>query len=309
MSSNSMSIPEASFYGRELELRRLREFVGQPGTGLLCVRGRRRVGKSRLLEKFHDEQRRSFFVEGRWNESLSIARRRVANEWDAFIGEPVLSSLSPRYLSWDRIFDAIVSYAASSAENLVIVFDEIQWLDKRGGAFVGTLKAKWSSLQRTQRLKVIIAGSSNKFFRDNVEQQDSPLRGLRTVSDVVVHPFSLGEVKRYWFPQWTYEEVALGYMMLGGVPYYLERVALQQEENFFRAINGAVFTAGSIFLDEFGETLNLEFTKSSRNTITKILGSLGQDGATQDVIIKKTNLSESTMHDALAKLLDYGLIF
>ena len=51
---------QAPFIGRELELERLRGFLKKRSASLIVVRGRRRIGKCRLLAEF-GKQMTSFF--------------------------------------------------------------------------------------------------------------------------------------------------------------------------------------------------------------------------------------------------------
>ncbi|MDC0358760.1 ATP-binding protein [Oligoflexia bacterium] len=296
-----------SFFGRRDELRRLQEFLQQDGTGLLCVRGRRRIGKTSLLEALNGKHAHSFFFYGASEESDRNARARFAVEWDAFTKQQSLSLLTAHARTWAVIFDHICQYAKNSEQDLLLIFDEVQWLQKKRSDFVGTLKGKWSQLQQTSTLKLIISGSSNKFFQKQVDHPNAALRGLRTSADIEVMPFSLTEVRKYWFPHWTNEQICLLYMMIGGVPYYLERIS-PNEPNFLRAINNAVFSASSIFLDEIEAVLNLEFTQASKKNVIRVLSALGQDGSTQENIREKTGLADGTLASLLNRLQDYKII-
>ena len=169
------------------------------------------------------------------------------------------------------------------------------------------LKKAWLSWEKLGNIKAIICGSSNRFFDDKTAQASSVLRGLRTHADVWVRPFSLGEVRRHFFPQWGHEEIALLYMMVGGVPYYLNQIP--DIKNFIKAINTAFFTQSTIFIDELDEILNLDFSRASRARIRRLLASLGQEGKTVANICRATGISESSVRENIEKLVDYGLVF
>jgi len=96
-------------------------------------------------------------------------------------------------------------------------------------------------------------------------------------------------------------------MMTGGVPYYLARIP--RDGNFIRAINKTFFTRDTIFLDEFREVINLEFTRESARTAETILAALGQDGSTLDNIRRKTSISnESTVRTMIGQLLEFEIL-
>ena len=96
-------------------------------------------------------------------------------------------------------------------------------------------------------------------------------------------------------------------MMVGGVPYYLNQIPTAK--NFINSINKAFFTSSTIFFDELDEVINLEFNKSSRKKVRKILAALGQQGKTIAAISRSTGIPESSVHESIGKLLDYGLVF
>ena len=53
-----------TFYGRERELRLLNEQTEQGKAGLVVIRGRRRIGKSRLAEQFRSSYPKAYTFVG-----------------------------------------------------------------------------------------------------------------------------------------------------------------------------------------------------------------------------------------------------
>ena len=295
------------FVGREEELRRLTEFCGAPGSGLMHLRGRRRIGKSWLLLELQRCQGGLYF-QGEQDSSTRKLQSSLAQLWDDHVGQQYLGLFRLRDLSWDRIFAAISDHARQQPKQVfVLMFDEIHWIAKKNSGFMSKLKKAWLSWEKLGNIKAIICGSSNRFFDDKTAQASSVLRGLRTHADVWVRPFSLGEVRRHFFPQWGHEEIALLYMMVGGVPYYLNQIP--DIKNFIKAINTAFFTQSTIFIDELDEILNLDFSRASRARIRRLLASLGQEGKTVANICRATGISESSVRENIEKLVDYGLVF
>ncbi len=298
------------FYGRQKELHELQTFFSIKGPGFTHLRGRRRIGKTELLKKIQRDNTFCFYFMGRYDESNRETLKRFAREWDAFTQEKVLTRLKISELNWDECFLSIKKYLKNIKKGvyLILLFDEIQWLAKKGVGFTGLLKEHWVEWKQIGKIKVIISGSSNRFFHQFTDGDIAILRGLKTHSTIWVRPFSLAEVKQYYFPQWKDEEICLIYMMIGGVPYYLENV--RQDTNFIRAVNISFFCKSTIFLEEVEAMLKLETsTIGSRSKIKQILGCLGQDGATEATIVKKTKLTQDYVHKTIDRLLDYELIF
>jgi predicted AAA+ superfamily ATPase len=296
-----------TFFGRENELQQLSEFLRAPGSGFLHLRGRRRVGKSWLLMELQGRSG-GFYFQGEQDSTTKQLQTTMAAGWDEYVGQKNLSLIRQRDLTWDRIFSAITDHARLHPDRtFLLMFDEIHWIARRNSGFVSKVKRAWLSWEKTGNIKVIICGSSNRFFDDKTGTACSILRGLRTHSDIWVRPFSLGEVQRYYFPEWSDEEICLVYMMAGGVPYYLNQIPAAK--NFINSINKAFFTSSTIFFDELDEVINLEFNKSSKTRVRKILAALGQEGKTTAAISRSTGIPESSVHETVDKLVDYGLVF
>jgi AAA+ ATPase superfamily predicted ATPase len=295
------------FVGRKNELKRLSEFYRMQGAGFLHLRGRRRIGKSWLLIEYQT-QAGGLYFQGEQDSTTKELQSTMAHLWDEYVGKKRLSIIRQRDLTWDRIFSDITEYAIQHAEQtILLIFDEIQWIAKKNSGFTSKIKNAWLSWEKTGNIKVIICGSSNKFFDDKTARESSVLRGLRTHSDIWVRPFSLSEVKQYFYPEWSHEEISLIYMMIGGIPYYLNRIIYTK--NFINAINKSFFTRSTIFLDEIDEIINLEFNKSSKERIRALISALGQEGKTIANICRSTGISESSVRENIEKLVDYGLVF
>lgn len=295
------------FFGRDAELAQLHEYVNSPHSEFVVVRGRRRIGKSWLLAQFAEEVNAISF-QGDDDSSSSKLLKKFAAEWQRASGDDSLSIIRVTELSWIRAFRAMTNWFRSHPDTKhVIIFDEIQWIAKRKSGFLGQLKEAWVDWEQLGNVKIIICGSSQRFFTSKTASETSVLHRMRTVSDLRVLPFSLAEIRRHYFPDWTEEQICLVFMMTGGVPYYLARIP--REANFIRAINKTFFTRKTIFLDEFREVINLEFTRESARTAEKILAALGQDGSTVANIRKKASIAnESTVRTMIDQLLEYEIV-
>jgi AAA+ ATPase superfamily predicted ATPase len=290
--------------GRQAELALIGEFLNQNGSGLTYLRGRRRIGKSLLLKHVQNQHPHAFYFVGLQDSTTRATLRLFAEKWDQFCGDTELTDISSSKLNWERVFTAITRKARVS--KIVLLFDEIQWIAKERSGFMGLLKVAWEDWKSTGNVKLVLCGSSNNFFFKKTGGEEKILRGLKTFAEIWVRPFSLKEVKQYYFPEWTHEQVCLLYMMVGGIPYYLEQFV--DRKNFIRSINKTLFTQSSIFLDEMQEVLKLEFKSRGLEKAAAVLSVLGVQGTTEAQVVKKTGLAQSTAHEVLDTLVDYDLI-
>ncbi len=292
------------FFGRELELKELQDRIKKNGSSFFAVKGRRRIGKSTLLRNAMESCVDGFYFFGIQGESNASLLRRFAAQWGKFSGSP-LAKLAPRFLQWQEVVDDIKSHVAS--HKLVIVLDEIQWIHTLKNGFNGYLKDLWESTKGTRNIKIIISGSSRRYFAEHVENQNSTLYGLKTHGAIIVPPFSLDEVRRFYFPKWNVEQAALVYMMVGGIPYYLENVAYG--DNFMRAVEQTFFVKSSLFLEEAREILSTEYRR--RPMIDKVmltLSALARGIVSEENLCKSIKVSQPNMNQILAFLLDLGFI-
>ncbi len=245
-----------------------------------------------------------FYFFGIQGESNGNLLRRFVAQWGIF-SDSSLVKLAPRFLQWQEVVDDIKKYVAS--HKLVIVLDEIQWIHTLKNGFNGYLKDLWESTKGTGNIKVIISGSSRRYFSEHVENQNSTLYGLKTHGAIVVPPFALDEVRRFYFPKWSLEQAALVYMMVGGIPYYLENVAYG--DNFMRAVENTFFVKSSLFLEEAREILSTEYRR--RPMVDKVmltLAALARGIVREENLCKTLKVSQPNMNQILSFLLDLGFI-
>lgn len=282
-------------------------FENSEQSEFVYFKGRRRVGKSTLLKKVSQENPYIFYFMGYKDERYVHLLSRFAEEWEQFTARNKLTEIKLERLSLTKIFEEITSYIKSHPTRRVgLFFDEIQWLAKGQNGFIGIIKQYWVEWERLQNTIVIICGSSQKFFMEQTGGEEKLLRGLRTRADIHLKSLSLAEVKKHYVPRWSQTEIALLYMMMGGLPYYWNQVP--QSIPFLQAINSIFFHKNSIFINEIDELLGLEFNKKGLINVKKILLNIGPSGTTQNALLKKSRLPPSSISEILEKLFQYKII-
>ncbi|CRK60864.1 archaeal ATPase, fused to C-terminal DUF234 domain [Alloactinosynnema sp. L-07] len=149
-----------SFVGRKQELAQLAAelaVVGESGRCLL-LRGRRRVGKSRLVEEFID---RAGVPSVFYSASGGPSDRELAQ----FADEVLASDLPNRSLfadvglhSWDAAL-RLLAEAVPATEPSVVVIDELPYLVVADPAFEGTLQRVWDRVLSRKPVLLILVGS------------------------------------------------------------------------------------------------------------------------------------------------------
>lgn len=117
------------FVDRELEMRTLEREYAKKEASLVIVYGRRRVGKTTLLNEFAKDKKTIYFLATQESESINrdLFREKAAEFTQ---NEVLMNAVVDR---WDTIFKAIVS--AGGQDRIVVVLDEFQYLGRTNPAF------------------------------------------------------------------------------------------------------------------------------------------------------------------------------
>lgn len=205
---------DAPFIGRERELGELEDLYAQEKFQLFVLYGRRRVGKTTLLNEFCRGKDAIFY-----SAELSSDRWNLEHFSSAVYEHYGEAGLSP-FSSWA---DALCHIRDRQAgRRLVLVIDEFPYLARRGGAILSELQNLIDHSLLGSRLFIILCGSYMGFMEKEVLGSKSPLFGRRTGQ---LHMKSLDYRESIRFLDGFGDEDKLRlYGAFGGTPMYLQQV-------------------------------------------------------------------------------------
>lgn len=276
------------FIGREKERKLLEDYIASEQSEFIAVYGRRRVGKTFLIQKVIGN-RYAYYVAGMNNVSLALQLSNFMR------GMKRYESDVKTVKTWLDAFVALEEYLDSLPEGRKIVFiDEMPWMDTPRSNFISGLEHFWNSWASWRNdIKLIVCGSATSWIINNLIKSRGGLHN-RVTHKISLQPFTLRECREYFVAKGfrlSNKQIAECYMVLGGVPFYLSKMdkALSVAQNIDRLI----FDRTGELHDEF-QTLYNSLYKNATNHI-KIVTALANKGIglCRKDIIAKTSLPDN----------------
>lgn len=212
------------FIGRERELNALERLYQSNKFEFAVIYGRRRVGKTALINKFIDDKNAIYFMGVESN-----AKQNLEN-----LSKSIMEYVSGTEI--DSIFSSFQSaleyvFKLSEKERIILAIDEYPYVARSSKSLASTLQLLIDKYKDKSKLMLILCGSSMSYMEDHVLAYKAPLYGRRTAQMKLV-PFDFEETCRY-FKNFSDEDKALIYGVVGGTPQYLLQIEdnLSVEEN------------------------------------------------------------------------------
>lgn len=233
------------FFGREHELELLSRFLKKPTAGLAVCCGRRRIGKSTLIE--HAAKEYPFFEFYGLSPREGITNKNQLDHFSRTLSKH-FSVPFINFSDWQEAFDMLASLTRQG--RYVIFLDEISWMGGKDKDFPGKLKGVWDTrFKKNPDLKLILCGSVSSWISENILKSKGFVGRVSLTIDLKELPLS--EANRFWSktPYISAFEKFKILCVIGGVPRYLEEIDphIDAEKN----IKQLAFTAGGLLADEF----------------------------------------------------------
>ena len=232
------------FIGRAQELSRLRALMEKKAASFVVINGRRRVGKSRLIEEYGTGFDQFYYFEGLPPEQGVGSKEQLA-EFSRLLAQkfkiPLIS-----YQDWGDAFWMLGERVQKG--RILLVFDEISWMSGDDPTFLGKIKNIWDqSLKKNHQLVFILCGSASSWIDKNI-LSSSGFVG-RISYTLTLGPLPLKDCNSFWPKNVSAHEKLKILSVIGGIPKYLEEINPKKsaEEN----IKNLCFTPGGFLVDEF----------------------------------------------------------
>ena len=253
--------------GRAKEIHMMQGLKESPKSEFLAVYGRRRVGKTYLIRYVYETD----FVFQLTGQSNNKLQWQLGNFHRSLVRQyPTKESITPAK-NWFDAFQSIMDLIeASDKPKKVIFLDELPWLDTPQSGFISALEHFWNSWASARRdIILIVCGSSASWIINKLINNKGGLHN-RITKRIKLEPFNLAETEAFFKNKnsaFERYQIAQLYMVLGGIPFYLEMVDIGQSA--VQNINNLCFDSNGELRTEF-DNLYTSLFKKAQDHVTVI---------------------------------------
>ncbi len=203
------------FIGRERELETLNSKYSSGKFEFAVIYGRRRVGKTALINEFIKDKDAIFFTGVETNATQNLENfSKCIMEYSIVL--PANSVFSSFQAALEYVFEL------AKTKRIVLVIDEYPYVARASKSLASTLQLLIDKNKDASKLFLILCGSSMSYMEDQVLAYKAPLYGRRT-AQLKIEPFDFFKSSLF-FKNFSNEDRALAYGIIGGTPQYLIQI-------------------------------------------------------------------------------------
>lgn len=238
------------FINRESELSHLEEDYAKDVPRFIVLYGRRRIGKTALIEEFAKGKKDFiYFLADQQTQTQQI--ESFKQQVYEYIHDDFLQKT--RFDNWDQFFSYLTKILPKD-KRFIIGIDEITYLIKSAPAFLSILQKYWDTFFSKTKIFLIVSGSLVGMMIREVLNYDSPLYGRRT-SQIHLKAFDFKNASIF-LKNFAIEERVTLYSIIGGVAKYLLMI---EERNIGDFISKKIIEKEGFFYQEGIFLLSQEF--------------------------------------------------
>lgn len=284
------------FIGRENELQFLNDAYQSDKAEFIVLYGRRRVGKTELLNEFCKDKDCIFYTCREYTDKKqlqSFTDKVHSYKIPAFEYVDCFSD-------WEKAFSSVLQIQTNSKKLLII--DEFPYACKINESIPSILQVLWDEKLRHENIMIVLCGSAMSFIEKKLLAEKNPLYG-RTTGIYKMKPLPFTDALKF-FPNFSNEDKLIAYAILGGIPHYLKQFnnKLSLEDNIKRNI----LRKGCTLYNEIEFLLKQELRETAvYNTIIDAIA-LGNNSFSD--ILGKTQLEKSKLSVYIKNLIEISII-
>lgn len=276
------------FVGRESELKTLEKCRRQKKSMFIVCSGRRRIGKSRLIQQWGKSFTAFYEFQGLHPLAGRTERAQLAhfaNRLKIYFKRPQMT-----FNSWIEAFSELDRLLPK--RQTLIFFDEISWMGHGSETFTGELKDAWDTIfKKHPHLVLVAAGSVSSWIEKNILQNSNFLG--RVSLQMVLDELPLQVIAEFWGQQKNLVsayDVCKTAAIFGGIPLYLESINPMESPD--QNIKRLCFDPSGYLVSEYEKIFSDIFTRRSE-IYKRIVLSLSESPANLTQLAKRMKVGKS----------------
>ncbi len=240
------------FVGREKELYDLNQLHQASESKLSVIYGRRRIGKSCLVDHFMSGKKHLRF-EGLEQGRTKAQIAQFVLDLSQQTGDELLKQV--KLNSWEPVLDYLTQFFSRTQDKYILFLDEFQWLAVNQTKLVSLLKKYWDQHWSKQNVMLILCGSVCSYMAKRVISSKA-LYG-RINWELCLTPLNPIESYQLLGEKRNADEVLQYLQILGGIPKYLKEV--DTRKSFDQNINQMLFTGSGVLANDYSKIFYSQF--------------------------------------------------
>ena len=274
--------------GRKKEINDLRSYYESGRPELIAIYGRRRVGKTFLVDMLFGEEF-AFHVTGMSNGTKKDQLKNFNLALRKYSGKEYTDAAD-----WIDSFQQLAGYLENNnnGKRQVIFIDELPWFDTRKSKFLMALEHFWNSwASRRKEIFLVVCGSATSWIANKLINNKGGLHN-RVTRQIRLEPYTLAECEEYFKAnniEINRHQILESYMIFGGIPYYLS--LFDKRESFVQNVNRLCFISDGQLKNEFDRLYASLFSDHEKHVeIIKALNKKSS-GMTREELIRDSGLT------------------
>lgn len=249
--------------GRKEQIDTMTELLDLQKSYFVAVTGRRRVGKTYLIDQVYKDHI-CFGVTGIQDGEQKVQIANFVQKLAEYSNIPIVTI--PQ--NWQQVFILLKKYLEGLPKNKkqVIFIDELPWMATIRSGFIQMFAHLWNDyISKEKHFIVVICGSATSWINKKIIGDKGGFHN-RISHHIHLPPFTLEETRTFLKSRkikLVDTEIAELYMALGGIPYYLELI--RKGESVTEAIDRLCFAAGGLLKTEYNHLYKALFDQSANH--------------------------------------------
>lgn len=281
--------------GRQREVKELNKLYGKDQAELVAIYGRRRVGKTYLVDETFAG--RITFRHTGLSPSGEEARGLLRKQLDHFYNSLLLHGMQAcaKPDSWLDAFLLLELFLQKidDGSRQVVFLDELPWMDTPRSGFIQAFEGFWNTWGcHRKNLMVVVCGSANSWILDRLVNNHGGLYN-RVTYEIKLEPFTLRECEDFYRSRHirlSRYDIAQSYMIFGGIPYYMGYI--DGEMSLAQNVDRIFFANNARLRQEFDRLFDSIFVTPEAVKAIVCLLFTRNSGYTRREITEKLNISD-----------------